>query len=108
MSVHAAPEEGDQPVVRQYSWCMPALHGTASYRKFCRTLDLTPLPDGYGVLLVADPRWGGRYTLATADAYFLSLLHHGLEEAGPLDGVSFPPGKFEYRSGWPELPPPTR
>jgi hypothetical protein len=96
-------DEQERPVVRRYGWCTPDTHGSGPYLEFCRAANLPLAPDGYGLLLVVDGQ-GHQHTLATTDVLYLSLLHHGLHELGPLE-ISFPPDKFMHvRSGWLDIP----
>ncbi|MFB7260689.1 hypothetical protein ACFCXH_00770 [Streptomyces nojiriensis] len=89
--------------MQQYGWCTSALHGAERYQEFCRAAGLPPLPDGYGLLLVID-EYGQRHTLATTDVLYLSLLHHGLHDHGPVE-ISFPLGKFTHvTDDWLEIP----
>ncbi|MFF5639633.1 hypothetical protein [Streptomyces sp. NPDC012825] len=100
----ANTSEPDQPRVQQYDWCTPDLHGTKLYEDFCRSASLPPVPDGYGLLLIIDGD-GRKHTLATTDVLYLSMLHHGVEEYGPME-ISFPTGKFAYvQEGWVNVPP---
>ena len=84
---------------REYAFATPTdLGGTAAYKRVCRAARLTPVPDGYGLLLAVDEN-GNRYTLAAADVDYVRAI----AEAGPeaLAALEIPAEKFLTRDGWP-------
>lgn len=84
---------------RETAFATPADLGGPAYKTVCRAARLTPVPDGYGMLLAADEN-GNRVTLATGDVEYVRIL----AAAGPdtLARLELPKDKFLAREGWPE------
>ncbi|WP_371799012.1 hypothetical protein OG963_14345 [Streptomyces sp. NBC_01707] len=70
-----------------------------SYRRFCRAAGLSPVPDGYGLLLVTD-EWGNKKTLVTGDVEYVRAIVGATPEV--LSGLELPEDKFLVRDGWPD------
>ena len=76
------------------------LGGHTQYRDFCRIAHLTPISNGYGLLLCQDDN-GLRWTLFTSDVEYVRVL--AAADVAVLRGLEIPQSKFPgRRQGWPD------
>ncbi|MFI0983617.1 hypothetical protein ACH4SP_42270 [Streptomyces sp. NPDC021093] len=77
------------------------LGGAANYRRVCRAAALTPVPDGYGLLLAVDDE-GEKHTLATADVEYVRAIAEASSTPEALARLELPTKEFVARPGWPD------
>ncbi|WP_167538477.1 hypothetical protein [Streptomyces albofaciens] len=80
----------DRPLIftpRDYAFAPRDFGSSAAYRKVCRVAALTPLPDGYGLLLVVDDT-GDKHTLATADVEYVRAIADACPTPEVLAGLT--------------------
>lgn len=85
---------------REFAFATPNdLGGTGAYKRVCRAAGLTPVPDGYGMLLAVDED-GKKITLVTGDVEYVRIIAEAGTEA--LADLELPADKFLRREGWPD------